>query len=107
MKSLLSAIVMLMSCTTVLVPAMAGDAAPGVKHRQIRQKERIREGVHSGELTREEAHTLRAQQRAIAAEKREFKADGQLSDAERHKLRQDQRDASRDIRREKHDSDRR
>lgn len=87
------------------VPVVAGDHAPGVKHRQIHQKARIREGVRSGELTQEEARALRAQQRAIRAEKRAFKSDGDLSPAERRELQRDQNEASRDIRREKHDND--
>jgi hypothetical protein len=88
-------------------PSFADNRAPGVHQRQHNQKARIADGVRSGELTKEEARSLRTQQRAIRAEKREFKSDGQLSRAERRELHSDQNEASRDIYREKHDNDKR
>lgn len=96
-----------LTLAAAVAPAFAGDRAPGVTHRQHHQKARIQEGVRSGELTKDEAKSLRAQQRAIRAEKREFKADGQLTRSERRELHRDQNEASRDIYREKHDDDKR
>ena len=49
--------------------AFAQPATPVVTERQQNQKARIAEGVKSGELTRREAAKLRAEQRAIRAEK--------------------------------------
>jgi uncharacterized membrane protein YebE (DUF533 family) len=82
-------------------------ATPVVTERQQNQKERIRAGVKSGELTPREAAKLRAEQRGIKAEKQMAKADGHVTAAERAKLRRDQNRASRDIYRQKHDAQKR
>lgn len=84
--------------------AAAGTNDPGVNKRQHRQHARIAQGVKSGELTRSEARALRSEQRAIRAQEREFKSDGNLTRAERRELHRDLNEASRDIYREKHDS---
>ena len=84
--------------------ALAQTGTPAINAHQDNQKARIQEGVKSGELTRPEAARLRAQQRAIKAEKKIAKADGVVTAAERRKLRRDQNRASADIARQKHDS---
>ena len=89
----------------VAAPAFAGNSDPGVNHRQAKQHARIEQGVRSGQLTRDEAKSLRTQQRAIRQEEREMKSDGKLSPAERKQLHQDQNQASKDIRSQKHDND--
>lgn len=78
---------------------------PIVDKREHRQRSRIQEGVKSGELTKDEAHSLRTEQRAIRAEEKSYKSDGHLSRKERTDLYKDQNEASRDIRSEKHDND--
>ena len=89
----------------VVTAAFAGDRDPGVNKRQRHQHSRIAEGVKSGELTHSEAKSLRADQHAIRAEEAEFKSDGVLTRGERRELHRDLNESSRDIRREKHDSD--
>jgi hypothetical protein len=86
---------------------VAQSATPVITERQENQKARIAEGVSSGQLTPREAAKLRAEQRAIRAEKRMAKADGVVTPAERAKLRHDQNRASRDIHRQKHDAQKR
>ncbi|MDO8960326.1 MAG: hypothetical protein Q7U85_11395 [Rhodocyclaceae bacterium] len=86
-------------------PAAVRD--PGVNARQSNQRERIGQGIRSGELTRGEARQLGAEQRAIRQEERQYKSDGVLTKAERKDLQQDLNVASRDIYNEKHDADRR
>ena len=86
---------------------LAQTNTPVADQRQQNQKERIREGVKSGELTRPEAAKLRAEQRAIKAEKRMAKADGVVTPAERAKLHHDQNKASADIYKQKHDAQKR
>jgi hypothetical protein len=76
-----------------------------VKARELNQQERIRQGAHSGQLTKDEVKGLKAEEKGIRREERQFKADGQLTPAERAKLRADQNQASRDIYKEKHDGD--
>jgi len=85
----------------------AQTGTPVVTERQENQAARIRQGVQSGELTKREAAKLRAEQRAIRAEKQMAKADGKVTRAERAKLRHDQNRASADIRRQKHDAQKR
>jgi len=84
--------------------ASAQPATPVVGERQQNQRERINQGVASGELTKKEAATLRTEQRAIKAEKKAFKADGKVTAAERAKLRRDQNQASRHIYNKKHNA---
>ena len=84
--------------------AAAQPATPVVAERQQDQKARINQGVASGELTRKETATLRAEQRGIQAEKKAFKADGKVTTAERAKLRADQKRASRNIYKKKHNA---
>ena len=83
---------------------LAQTSTPVVTQRQENQKERINEGVKSGELTKGEAARLRAEQRAIRAEKRMAKADGRVTRAERARLRHYQNKASADIYKQKHDA---
>jgi hypothetical protein len=70
----------------------------------MNQRARIRQGVHSGELTKGEAQHLRQEQKTIQAEKQMAKTDGKVSPAERAKLRRDQNKASKDIYRLKHNN---
>lgn len=68
---------------------------------------RIRRGVRSGNITREEARRLRQQQRADRAERRGYRSDGTLTRDERREIRRDERRSDRQIRREVRDDDRR
>ncbi len=83
-------------------PAAVRD--PGVNARQHNQHDRIAQGVRSGELTRDEAKGLRAEQRSIRQEERQYKSDGILTKDERKDLHQDLNAASRNIYNEKHDA---
>ena len=82
--------------------AQAQTRTPVINHRQHRQERRINQGVHSGELTRNEAHHLRGDERRISRDRRIARADGRVSHAERRNLRHDERMTSRAIRRDKH-----
>jgi Skp family chaperone for outer membrane proteins len=76
---------------------------PGVNQRQHNQRERIQQGVKSGELTRRETGRLAEEQRDIRQLERGYKSDGRLTEAERRDLHHEQNQASRDIYRQKHD----
>jgi len=84
-----------------------GTRSPAVNHRQQHQRQRIGQGVRSGELTRPEARGLVKEQRDIRQLKREYKSDGVLTRAERRDLHREQNQASRHIYRQKHDGDKR
>jgi hypothetical protein len=85
------------------IPAAAqGTYAPGIDDRQFRQEQRIRHGIHSGQLTRSEAARLRHQQWRIRNAEDAMKADGRLTRAERTRLIHMQENADRDVSRLKH-----
>jgi hypothetical protein len=78
---------------------------PGVNQRQYNQHDRIAQGVRSGELTKDEAKGLRAEQRSIRQEERQYKSDGILARDERKDLHQDLNASSRNTYNEKHDAE--
>lgn len=80
---------------------------PGVNARQHIQHERIQDGWRDGSLTRDESRQLRAEQKEIRVEERQYKSDGVLTRAERQDLQQDLDAASQHIYRERHDAERR
>lgn len=70
-------------------------------------RQRIRRGVRSGQITRDEAQVLREQQRQIRAQRRVYRSDGTLSRDERRDIRQDRRQQDRLIRQARHNDVRR
>jgi hypothetical protein len=83
----------------------AAERDPGVNRRQHDQHARIHEGVRSGQLTHQEAKSLRSEQRSIRHEERKDKADGKMTAAERKDLHKDLNKASKDIYADKHNAD--
>lgn len=71
---------------------------------QAEQRERIHQGIRSGELTPREAARLQAEQREIEHLQRMYMADGRLGPHERRHLVAELDDASRHIWRQKHDA---
>ncbi len=80
-----------------------GTRDPGVNARQANQRERVQQGVKSGELTRHEARKVVEGQRDIRQLERAYKSDGKLTARERADLHHEQNQASRAIYRQKHD----
>jgi len=75
-----------------------------IGERQESQRERIREGVDEGDLTRREAERLRERSRDIADDRRDARADdGRIDPKERRKIRHKQNRLSDQIRDERHD----
>jgi hypothetical protein len=70
-------------------------------------RRRIRSGVRSGQITRDEARALRERQRQIRQEQRAYRSDGTLTREERREIRRDRRELDRQIRNERRDDDRR
>jgi hypothetical protein len=85
------------------VPVFANPKSPGVDRREHHQKQRIKQGARSGQLTREEARGLAAEQKAIRAKEREMKSDGIVTPQERRELHQDLNESNKHIFQEKHD----
>ena len=77
---------------------------PRIQDREVRQQERIQQGINSGQLTQGEAARLENQQSRIKATEDQMKANGNLTPAERARLTRMQNRASRDICRMKHNA---
>jgi hypothetical protein len=84
--------------------AQAQTATPRVDEREALQRERIRSGAASGELTRRETARARRDQRSIRRTERRAKADGDVTPQERAQIQHKQDRASRQLRRNKHDA---
>ena len=95
------------TATQTTPPAKNPNATPVINKRQQNQKDRIQQGVKSGELTKREARKLRKEEKEIRKEKRAAKADGTVTKQERKAIRKDERKASRDIAKQKHDKQKR
>ena len=82
----------------------AQTATPAIKQNQVEQKQKIKQGVKSGELTPAEATRLKAQQKRIQQEKKAAKADGVVTHAERKQIKHKQKHAGKNIHHQKHDA---
>jgi hypothetical protein len=78
-------------------------SAASVNKREHREQVRIRQGIRSGELTRQEARRLEAEQARIRVNERFARRDG-LTAKERARLQKELNRASKDIYRQKHDN---
>lgn len=92
---------------TLLFILALGLAAPTFARGSLydlgkQQMRRIQQGIHSGELTRKEAKTLRREQRNIRRLKKRFVRDGRISRHERRTLKRRYVRADRRIYRLKH-----
>ncbi len=101
------AVVAAVLALALTAPVLADPQSPKVDRREHRQKQRIKEGVRSGELTKGEAKKLRAEQKEIRAKERAMKSDGVLTKEERKDLHQDLNESSKNIAEEKHDAEKR
>ncbi len=86
-------------------PGKPGTRDPGVNGRQENQHDRIKEGVKSGALTKDEAKALAEKEKSIRGEEKEYKSDGTLTKDERKDLHEDLSSTSKDIYSEKHDGE--
>lgn len=100
-----SSALILFAAVMIAPPVLADSHDPGINRHQVRQHARIAEGVKSGELTKDEAKDLHADEKQIRQEEHAAKADGNMTKAERAKILQDQRAASKKIYQEKHDAE--
>jgi len=90
-------------CATILpMNATAAEQRP-INKRQHAEQLRIKQGIRSGELTRNEAIRLKAEQAKVRVAERLARRDGKLSPAERIRLQRELNQASHHIFRQKHD----
>lgn len=98
MKKLYTILTFVMLATVLSASALAQNSR-GIDRRQQEQRERIQQGVRSGELTRREANRLRFDQFQIRRQERRAEADGVLTARERFRINRNLNESSRDIRR--------
>src|SRR5262249_19585127 len=89
-------------CAVVSATSLFG--ANAIDRREHREQARIRQGVRSGELTRQEVKKLEKEQGRIKAAEFRAKADGNFTPKEKAHLERKLNQASRDIYRQKHDN---
>lgn len=95
----------LLVCALCLSFGLASNASG--QGRNHSERNGIRRGVRSGQLTRHEARQLRQRRRQIREERRSYRSDGSYTRGERREIRRDRRELGRHIRRERRDDDRR
>jgi len=102
---LLSAIFLLLGFSTETFAQGYNNGRGRINDRADRQ--RIRRGIGSGQITRQEARLLRERQRQIRAERRGYRLDGRVTREERREIRRDEREHDRLIRLARRNDDRR
>ncbi|MEO6453856.1 MAG: hypothetical protein ABIN97_07295 [Ginsengibacter sp.] len=80
------------------------NADAQVKQRSHAQKQRIHQGVKSGELTKAEKKNLIADRKEIHQDVKLAKADGKITAGERKIIKKEQKKESREIYRKKHNN---
>ena len=103
MRSNLLKTALTVSMVVIAQSAFAEVKSPVIDKKQANQKGRISQGIHSGQLTAQEAARLGKQQRRIYRKERRFKADGQFTRRERAKVHYDLAKSSHSIYKQKHD----
>ena len=90
---------------TLLMTWMAYAQAepPVIDQRQMNQKQRIDQGIASGQLTEQETNLLNKEQEHIKSMEDEAKSDGVVTKKEQARIDRAKDRASRSIAREKHD----
>ena len=91
---------------SVIALLLGGSTEASAQWRR-NDRQRIRSGVRSGQLTREEARQIRERQRQIRAERQAARSDGVVTREERREIRRDRREQDRYIRSQRRDDDRR
>jgi hypothetical protein len=89
------------------VAAQAEVESPKLDQVQAQQRERIQQGIQSGELNAPETKRLLQQQRHLRRHEVRVEADGALDKGERARLYRDAANNSRHIHRQKHDAQQR
>jgi hypothetical protein len=92
---------------TTLGAGSGSNKVPGVRKRGRIQRHRIKDGLKSGELTKDEAKDLRQEGKAIREKVKDAKSDGVVTKEERKDLHKDLNDRSKSIYEKKHNDEKR
>ncbi len=90
----------------VIALLLGGSTEASAQWRR-NDRQRVRTGIRSGQITREEARQIRERQRQIREERRAARADGMITREERREIRRNRREQDRYIRSQRRDDDRR
>ena len=94
----------LLAIAVFSIAAYTSNAQPSTRVSTVRSdRQRIKQGVKSGELTKAETARLAAQTAKLRNERAAYKADGVITAEEKKDYRQDKKKVSRRIYRQKHD----
>ncbi len=85
-------------------PLFAGDRTPNLNQREHNQRQRITQGVRSGELTRPETRRLARGEIKLHRNEAIAKSDGVVTARERARLQAEANNMSARIYRQKHDA---
>ncbi|MCX5781899.1 MAG: hypothetical protein NT145_04240 [Elusimicrobia bacterium] len=107
MKSFFKIFLLFALISAVSSPVFAYKPMKNVSKKQVNQNERIRQGVRSGELTKEEAKELKQDQKEIRKMKQEARSDGKVTVQERKEIQKKLNQESKEIYQEKHDEQKR
>lgn len=98
----LTVILILTGILGVMAETTFGQVTPGADRRQRNQRNRINNGVKSGEITRREGRSIRRSVRSTKRYEARAKSDGKVTWKERVRLQHKQNKTSRKIFRTKH-----
>jgi hypothetical protein len=101
---------LLLSAAALLLAGSADAFAQGrnrVRYDDRQDRQRVRRGIRSGQITRDEAREIREGERQIRDERRGYRADGTVTRDERREIRRDEREQDRFIRQQRHDNEHR
>ncbi|HEX8129356.1 MAG TPA: hypothetical protein VF527_09665 [Pyrinomonadaceae bacterium] len=84
----------------------ASEASAQWRRDNRSDRERIRRGIRSGQITREEARQIREREQQIRAARRASRSDGVLTREERRQIRRTEREQDRYVRSQRRDDDR-
>lgn len=104
MKTILYSAFGVLTLTFLLSADSAAQRRSGINERQQNQRQRIGQGLRSGELTARETARLAREQVHIQRMENRFRSSGDgLNDRERARLQRELNQSSRHIYRQKHD----
>ena len=94
--------VKLLAAAIITLALGVSTANAQVKQTAKNQRQRVRQGVKSGELTKAETVNILKDEKEIKQDVKAARADGVVTPVEKKEIKQDQRQVSREIYRKKH-----
>ena len=86
--------------------AFAQSSIRNGRYHNRQDRQRIRRGIRSGQITRDEARQIRERERQLRAARRGYRSDGTLTREERSAIRRNERQQDRYIRSQRRDDER-